>query len=73
MKSVREEEESGKKFLLRDAARWTGKKSTLLAHSCLFRVKIFCEFSKPVHVFVVTVTLQCVHIPYLNKLVENYS
>ena len=25
------------------------------------------------HVFVVTVTLQCVHIPYLNKLVENYS
>ena len=29
VKSVREEEESAKKFLLRDAARWTGKKDLL--------------------------------------------
>ena len=44
--------------------------STFLSLSCedILRVQ-----QTRTHVFVVTVTLQCVHIPYLNKLVENYS
>ena len=66
VKSVREENESANKF--------QKKKSTLLTLSCLFSCEVILRVQQTrTHVFVVTVTLLCVHAPYLNKLVEKYS
>ena len=63
-------------FYLRNATRWAEQKkniyfaNTFLSLSCevILRVQ-----QTRTHVFVVTVTLLCVHAPYLNKLVEKYS